>query len=174
MAVVLIPLFVTVMAGLAVVLIPGLEQRISADIADINGSFVKGVTGPIIQAWEVVAVIGAVLGLGLWFTEFEIGKKTGQEVPLPPVQPIALPAAPTFGSASGFRAGPFTTGIQAGSGGQAPPPVVYSQPGPSFAQQVAAARPAPPPPPAPQQGGGGRRGGRGRRQPGSLRATVSP
>jgi hypothetical protein len=156
MAAVLIPLAIAALAGLAVVLIPGLEQRISADIADINGSFVKGVTQPVIQAWVEVASIGTALAIAIWLLENKISKAEGLGPVGPPAPPsLALPAAPTFGSSAGLRAGPFTSGVTSSTGGAAPP-IVYATPPPP-------APVAPPAPRPPKQRGG--------RKVGSLQKT---
>jgi hypothetical protein len=115
--------------GFAIIELPGFEQKVTHAIEDINGSMVKGVTGPIIQAWMIVAGLTAGLGFVIWIAENKASQKMGTgSVAPPPLAAIAVPAAPSFGSASGFRAGPFQSSVSAGQGQAAPQFVGPSQP----------------------------------------------
>lgn len=89
---------------IAAVLIPGVEQRISAVIDDISGSLLKGPTKVVTNAWIEVAVIAAGLGIGIWLLETKIAHHMGQELAAPPVESIHVAQPPSFGSSAGFTA----------------------------------------------------------------------
>ena len=78
-----------------------------------------------IKAWALVVGIGAVAGIAIWLTESEISKKQGfGAVAPPPVEPLHVATAPTFGASSGVSAagGPvrLSGGITSGGGAEGP------------------------------------------------------
>lgn len=81
-----------------------------------------------IQGWLIVAGVTAALGLAIWVSEREIGKKQGYDVAPPPLEAIHVAAGPSFGAAgeTTVTAGPVRAGGGISSGGSAPS-LTYSQ-----------------------------------------------